>query len=190
MSTIESLIIELNQLCTRYIAYMDEFKESDRIKEVFTAIKNQGYNVVIPVLEPDSPDSELLSDEGRHNLEKWAEIRKKKIAKNSSAAFRLCLFADCFFFPIFSPTYIVKKKPKFYNYFCRVCRFLRNFDSSSGNGLSSDKVSPVLGCLKKSLWACRKTLGKSFRSSFETLRPAYKKSLKIGLFIYFKWTLI
>ena len=79
MEPIETLIGELNQLCTRYIAYMDEFKETDRIKEVFTAIKNQGYNVLVPVLEPDSPDSELLSEEGRHNLEKMAEIRKKKI---------------------------------------------------------------------------------------------------------------
>jgi len=79
METIESLVEELNHLCDRYIAYVKACQETDRIREVFRAIKNQGCNIVTPCFAPDSPDVELLSDEGKQDLENMASIRKKKI---------------------------------------------------------------------------------------------------------------
>jgi translation initiation factor 2 beta subunit (eIF-2beta)/eIF-5 len=94
METVESLVEELNQLCDRYIAYFKACQETDRIREVFRAIKNQGCNIVTPGFEPDSPEVELLSEEGKQDLQKLASFRKKKIEAinaqhlESSADFR------------------------------------------------------------------------------------------------------
>ena len=45
MEPIETLVGELNDLCKKYIARKEAFTEFDRIREVFKAIKEQGYNI-------------------------------------------------------------------------------------------------------------------------------------------------
>lgn len=79
MESIEVLVTELNDLCKQYIAQKDEFQGKDRMKELFMAIKEQGYNVVAPLIEYSTPEYELLSDEGKRNFDKMMEIKKKKL---------------------------------------------------------------------------------------------------------------
>ena len=79
MATIESLVSELNELCKRFIAQKEQFKEFDRIREVFTAIKDQGYSISWPHFSFTDPEYELLSDEGKRDLEKLIDFRKMKL---------------------------------------------------------------------------------------------------------------
>ena len=79
MATIESLVSELNELCKRFIAQKEQFKEFDRIREVFIAIKDQGYSISWPHFSFTDPEYELLSDEGKRDLEKLIDFRKMKL---------------------------------------------------------------------------------------------------------------
>jgi len=79
MATIESLVSELNEHCKRFIAQKEQFKEFDRIREVFTAIKDQGYSISWPHFSFTDPEYELLSDEGKRDLERLIDFRKMKL---------------------------------------------------------------------------------------------------------------
>ena len=79
MATIESLVSELNELCKRFIAQKEQFKEFDRIREVFTAIKDQGYSISWPHFSFIYPEYELLSEEGKSDLAKLIDFRKMKL---------------------------------------------------------------------------------------------------------------
>ena len=78
MTQILSLIDELNSLCQQYVAQKDEFKEHDRIKAVFNAIRAQGYNIVTPQITYTTPEFELLSEDGKGDFEKFVTIRELK----------------------------------------------------------------------------------------------------------------
>ena len=78
MATIESLVSELNELCKRFVAQKEQFKEFERIRKVFREIKDQGYNVLWPLFSFTNPEYELLSDEGKHDLEKLIDYGKMK----------------------------------------------------------------------------------------------------------------
>ena len=86
MATIESLVSELNELCKRFIAQKEQFKEFDRIREVFTAIKVQGYSISWPHFSFTDPEYEFLSDEGKRDLAKLIDFRNMKLeaVKNSN----------------------------------------------------------------------------------------------------------
>ena len=79
MEPIETLIAELNDLCKQYIAQKDQFQGRERMRELFMAIKNQGYNIVTPILDYSTPEYELLSSEGKKDFEKMIDIKKKKM---------------------------------------------------------------------------------------------------------------
>ena len=79
MATIESLVSELNALCKKYIAQKEGFKEFDRIREVFKAIKDQGYNISTPLFGFTMPEYELLSEEGRRDFHKLKDIQQMKM---------------------------------------------------------------------------------------------------------------
>lgn len=79
MEAIESLVSELNDLCKRYIVEKDDFKELDQMREVILKIKDLGYNIVSPISELTLPDYEHLSDEGKQDFTKMAEIKKMKM---------------------------------------------------------------------------------------------------------------
>ena len=79
MATIESLVSELNELCKRFITQKEQFTEFDRIREVFTAIKAQGYSISWPHFSFTDPEYELLSEEGKRDLERLIDFRKMKL---------------------------------------------------------------------------------------------------------------
>ncbi len=79
MESIESLVAELNDICRQYIARKDQFQSKERLQELFMTIKEQGYQIVMPVLDYTAPEYELLSEEGKRSFEMMTEIRKKKI---------------------------------------------------------------------------------------------------------------
>jgi hypothetical protein len=79
LATIESLVSELNELCKRFIAQKEQFKEFDRIREVFKEIKDHGYNVMWPLFSFVNPEYELLSAEGKQDLEKLIDFGKMKV---------------------------------------------------------------------------------------------------------------
>ena len=79
MATIESLVSELNELCKRFITQKDQFKEFDRIREVFTAIKDQGYSISWPHFSFTDPEYELLTEEGKRDLERLIDFQKMKL---------------------------------------------------------------------------------------------------------------
>ena len=79
MATIESLVSELNELCKGFIAQKEQFKKFDRIREVFTAIKDQGYSISWPHFSFTNLEYELLSDEGKRDLERLIDFRKMKL---------------------------------------------------------------------------------------------------------------
>lgn len=61
MTSIESLVEELNQLCRRWIAEKEQFINKDRFFEVLTSIKEQGYSLSFPRLKLAVPEYDLLS---------------------------------------------------------------------------------------------------------------------------------
>lgn len=77
MAAIESLVSELNDLCKIYIAQKEEFKELDRIREMFNAIKDQGYEISIPLFGVTMPEFELFSEEGQRNFLKIRDIERE-----------------------------------------------------------------------------------------------------------------
>jgi len=79
MESIESLVAEINDLCKQYITQKDQFQGKDRMKELFIAIKDQGYNIVAPVLDYPTPEYELLSLEGKKDFEQMMNIKKQKM---------------------------------------------------------------------------------------------------------------
>ena len=79
MATIESLVVELNDLCKRYIAQKEQFREKDRFHKVLTAIQDQGYKIEIPSLDLTEPVYELLSNEGKNDFDEMMKIRKMKM---------------------------------------------------------------------------------------------------------------
>lgn len=92
MAAIESLVSELNDLCKIYIAQKEEFKELDRIREMFNAIKDQGYEISIPLFGVTMPEFELLSEEGQRDFLKLREFQKMKM--DAVAAFNFERAAD------------------------------------------------------------------------------------------------
>lgn len=78
MTLIESLVSELNELCKRYVAQPDEFKDLDRIPIIFNAIKDQGIKIVAPQITYSSPEFELLSTHGQRNFEKLMTFREMR----------------------------------------------------------------------------------------------------------------
>lgn len=79
MEPIETLVAELNDLCKQYIAQKDQFQGRERMKELFMAIKDQGYNIVASILDYSTPEYELLSTEGKKDFEKMMFIKNKKM---------------------------------------------------------------------------------------------------------------
>ena len=79
MSTIESLVEELNELCKRHIAQKEQFKENDRFHEILMEIQDKGYSIGIPSLELAEPVYELLSDEGKKDFDEMIKIKKMKM---------------------------------------------------------------------------------------------------------------
>ena len=79
MVAIELLVSELNDLCKKYIAQKEEFKKFDKIREVFKAIRDQGYNISTPLFGFSMPEYELLSEEGRRDLHKLKDIQQMKM---------------------------------------------------------------------------------------------------------------
>ena len=87
METIESLVTELNDRCKKYIAQKEEFREFDRLREVFKAIKDQGYNISTPLFGFTMPEYELLSEGGRRDFHKMKDIQQMKLDAVSARNF-------------------------------------------------------------------------------------------------------
>jgi len=81
MATIEILLIsELNELCMEYLAQKAEFKKFDRIKELFSTLRHQGFSIVTLQIDDPSTEFTILSKEGKQALKQRITIRKKKKA--------------------------------------------------------------------------------------------------------------
>ena len=79
MTKIKPMVAELNKLCTRYLDRKEIFNEHTRIKELFLSLKTLGYRIVTVLYEADSPESELLSGDGLHELDKLLAVRRMKM---------------------------------------------------------------------------------------------------------------
>ena len=87
MATIEELVSELNNLCKRVVSEKEEFRDTDKLKEVIMAIKDLGYNILTPLSENIQIDYELLSEEGKKDYDKMMDIRKLKISAVNNQEF-------------------------------------------------------------------------------------------------------
>lgn len=87
METIESLVAELNELCKKYVSQKEEFREFDRIREVFSTIKAAGYIISTPLFESAMPEYELLSEQGKQDFQKMKEIQQMKMKAVSARNF-------------------------------------------------------------------------------------------------------
>ncbi|MEI7727621.1 MAG: hypothetical protein WCK09_21110 [Bacteroidota bacterium] len=79
MATIDSLVSELNELCRQFIAQKEQFNEFDRIREVFKEINSQGYSISWPLFSFINPEYELLSSEGKYDMERLIDFSRMKL---------------------------------------------------------------------------------------------------------------
>lgn len=79
MNPIESELSELNMLCERYDSLDEDTKHKSRIRQIFTEFVKQGYNIVTPRFDPESPEYGALSENGKLICERLIYIRKKKL---------------------------------------------------------------------------------------------------------------
>jgi len=93
MATIEILLIsELNELCKEYLAQKAEFKKFERIKELFSALRHQGFSIVTLQIDDPSTEFTILSKEGKQALKQRINIRKKKKAALDKQEFELAAY--------------------------------------------------------------------------------------------------
>ncbi|MCX6266091.1 MAG: UvrB/UvrC motif-containing protein [Bacteroidetes bacterium] len=79
MNPIEPLLAELNELCKNLDSISDNTISRKRIREIFTEFVRQGYNIVTPRFDPESPEYGALSENGKLICERLIYIRKKKL---------------------------------------------------------------------------------------------------------------
>jgi len=69
----------LNDLCRSYVDKEEEFNRMDEVREIFKTIKVQGYEITNVVLQPTSPEFDLLSEVGKEKLETLIRVRFSKV---------------------------------------------------------------------------------------------------------------
>ena len=79
MNPIESELAELNMLCEKYDSLHEDTKQKTRIRQIFTEFVKQGYNIVTPRFDPESPEYGTLSETGKLIRERLIYIVKKKL---------------------------------------------------------------------------------------------------------------
>jgi hypothetical protein len=79
MNLIEPLLAELNELCNKLDSISDTTMSRKRIREIFTEFVKQGYNIVTPRFDTESPEYGTLSENGKLICERLIYIRKKKL---------------------------------------------------------------------------------------------------------------
>ena len=78
MNRIESIIGELNELCRDYINQQDRYRDSEKVSELFREMKSLGFTIVTPIFDCSSPEYQLLSENGKKDVQQISGIRKKK----------------------------------------------------------------------------------------------------------------
>ena len=79
MNPIEPLLAELNELCSKVDSIYDDTVSKTRIRQIFTELVKQGYNIVTPRFDPESAEYGVLSENGKLIRERLIFIRKKKL---------------------------------------------------------------------------------------------------------------
>ncbi len=79
MSPIDPLLEELNELFRKVDSFFDEAFVKTRTRQIFTELVRQGYNIVTPRFDPESPEYAALSENGKMICERLIYIRKKKL---------------------------------------------------------------------------------------------------------------
>ena len=79
MNPIEPLLAELNELCSKVDSIYDDTVSKTRIRQIFTELVKQGYNIVTPRFDPESAEYGALSENGKLIRERLIFIRKKNL---------------------------------------------------------------------------------------------------------------
>jgi hypothetical protein len=79
MSPIESQLAELNFICEKYEVLEAVPDMRTRIRQIFVELVRQGYNIITPGFLPDSPEYEILTDNGKQICDRLVFIRRKKM---------------------------------------------------------------------------------------------------------------
>lgn len=79
MNPIASELDELNMLCEKHDCLQEDTLQKTRIREIFTDLVKQGYSIVTPRFDPESPEYVALSENGKMICKRLIYIRKKKL---------------------------------------------------------------------------------------------------------------
>ena len=86
------MISELNELCKEYLEQKAEFKNFERVKELFSALRHQGFSIVALQIDDPSTEFTILSKEGKQALKQRINIRKKKEAALNKQEYELAAY--------------------------------------------------------------------------------------------------